>query len=516
MLRQFSIKHRLIALFSIIVFAIVTATTARAYLNDEHVRLSEFLMEATATSAKFEELREAMGDIRRYEKDFAINYGDSVEQERYLKLWNKEVEHVQQVLTELQDRYPHESLPGMKKNISLYTSEANNSFLKAVALQSSASVINDDLKEAKGHMRETEKLRDVYVKHFEEHIKKQHAEVKAKVIKYGRYITGFILGIFGILVIYTYFVFKSINAPIQDVISTVKIISEKDFTKSSGSTDKDEPAEILRSLDQMRSNLNSALGQVHSSIDSVSTAASEISIGNNDLATRTEQTAASLQETNSSLQSLTEIVKFTETSAKQADNLARQAAQIATTGGEVVSNVVKTMNEITVSSHKIVEIISTINSIAFQTNILSLNAAVEAARAGSEGRGFAVVATEVRNLAKRSAEAAKEIETLINESSEKVQQGAKYVADAGATMTDIVKSVKNVTDIMTSITESTSQQSVSISEVGKAMDQLDKMTQQNAALVEESAAAAESLKDQASSLAATISEFKVTGTEFKF
>ena len=189
--------------------------------------------------------------------------------------------------------------------------------------------------------------------------------------------------------------------------------------------------------------------------------------------------------------------------------MARQAAQIAVTGGEVVNSVVTTMNDITDSSKKITDIIGVIDGIAFQTNILALNAAVEAARAGPEGRGFAVVATEVRNLAKRSADAAKDIKTLITQSSEKVNQGAQYVQTAGATMSDIVSSVEKVTTIMQEITSAAKQQSLAISEVGQAMANLDLMTQQNAALVEESAAAAESLKDQADALAHTISEFKV-------
>ena len=251
------------------------------------------------------------------------------------------------------------------------------------------------------------------------------------------------------------------------------------------------------------------LGEVRSSTDSISNASAEIASGNQDLSARTEQAASNLQQTASSMEQLTGTVKQSADSARQANQLAASAAEVAARGGNVVSRVVATMDDINASSKKIADIIGVIDGIAFQTNILALNAAVEAARAGEQGRGFAVVAGEVRSLAQRSAEAAKEIKALIGASVDKVESGSKLVADAGQTMQEIVGSVQRVTDIIGEITAAASEQSDGIGQVNTSVTQLDKMTQQNAALVEESAAAAESLKDQTVRLSQAVSVFRL-------
>jgi len=248
---------------------------------------------------------------------------------------------------------------------------------------------------------------------------------------------------------------------------------------------------------------------VRTSTDSVSVAAKQIAIGNTDLSSRTEQQAASLEETASSLEHLSSVVKQNTENAKQANQLALSASTIASQGGDVVRQVVDTMNSINESSRKIVDIISVIDGIAFQTNILALNAAVEAARAGEQGRGFAVVASEVRSLAQRSAAAAKEIKTLIDDSVDKVGSGSKLVQQAGTTMSDIVTSVQKVTDIVGEIASASEEQSSGISQVNQAVSQMDDVTQQNAALVEEAAAAAQALQDQAETLEQVVSVFKL-------
>jgi methyl-accepting chemotaxis protein len=248
---------------------------------------------------------------------------------------------------------------------------------------------------------------------------------------------------------------------------------------------------------------------VKSAIDSISTAAKEISAGNADLSHRTEQQAASLEETASSMEELASTVKQNADNAKQANQMALSASDVAIKGGNVVQQVVETMYSINESSRKIVDIISVIDGIALQTNILALNAAVEAARAGEQGRGFAVVASEVRNLAQRSAAAAKEIKGLIGDSVEKVEDGSKLVGEAGKTMGEIVASVKRVADIMADISAASAEQSSGIDQVNHAVTQMDEVTQQNAALVEEAAAAAESLEEQADTLAQTVSHFRL-------
>jgi methyl-accepting chemotaxis protein len=242
----------------------------------------------------------------------------------------------------------------------------------------------------------------------------------------------------------------------------------------------------------------------------IGAASSEIASGNLDLSSRTEQQAGSLEETAASTEELTSTVKQNRERANQANQLALSAAEVAVKGGVVVSQVVTTMDSINGSSKKIVDIIGVIDGIAFQTNILALNAAVEAARAGEQGRGFAVVATEVRNLAQRSANAAKEIKTLINDSVEKVAVGAKLVNQAGVTMDEIVTSVKHVTDIMAEITLASGEQSSGIEQIHQAINQMDEVTQQNAALVEEAAATAKSLEEQAKNLVQIVAVFRLT------
>jgi methyl-accepting chemotaxis protein len=253
--------------------------------------------------------------------------------------------------------------------------------------------------------------------------------------------------------------------------------------------------------------LGGIVGDIRVATEAINTAAKEIAVGNTDLSQRTEEQASSLQETASSMEELTATVKQNADNARQANQLAETASQVAIKGGAVVSQVVGTMDAINSSSKKIVDIISVIDGIAFQTNILALNAAVEAARAGEQGRGFAVVATEVRSLAQRSANAAKEIKGLIGDSVEKVETGARLVADAGDTMEEVVRSVKRVTDIMAEITAASIEQSSGIEQVNQAVSQMDRVTQQNAALVEQAAAAAESMEDQATGLSKTVAIF---------
>jgi methyl-accepting chemotaxis protein len=259
----------------------------------------------------------------------------------------------------------------------------------------------------------------------------------------------------------------------------------------------------------MNHSLSHIVSNVRSGTDSIATAASQIAAGNMDLSSRTEEQASSLEQTAASMEELTSTVKQNADSARQANQLAMSASEVARKGGDVVSQVVDTMISINDSSKRIVDIISVIDSIAFQTNILALNAAVEAARAGEQGRGFAVVATEVRNLAQRSAAAAREIKNLIGDSVDKVAIGSKLVNEAGSTMAEVVASVRRVTDIMSAITAASQEQSTGIEQVNQAIAQMDQVTQQNAALVEEAAAAAESLQNQAEALSQVVGSFQI-------
>ncbi|MBI3481169.1 MAG: chemotaxis protein, partial [Nitrosomonadales bacterium] len=298
---------------------------------------------------------------------------------------------------------------------------------------------------------------------------------------------------------------------LNDVLRVANLLARGDLTQS---ISKDYPGVFGQTKEAVNgtvANLKDLVGQIKEATDTINTASKEIAAGNSDLSQRTEEQASSLEETASSMEELTSTVKQNAENAKQANQLAISASDVAGRGGTVVGEVVTTMDSINESSRKIVDIISVIDGIAFQTNILALNAAVEAARAGEQGRGFAVVAGEVRNLAQRSAAAAKEIKTLIGDSVEKVEGGSKLVAQAGQTMEEIVSSIRRVTDIMSEITAASAEQSQGIEQVNTAITQMDEVTQQNAALVEEAAAAAESLEEQAQNLAVAVGTFKVDG-----
>ena len=309
----------------------------------------------------------------------------------------------------------------------------------------------------------------------------------------------------------TMWMVRSIREPLGQANELAARIAQGDLSSDISTDREDEFGQLLKSLNAMNASLSTMVSQVRASTDNIAIASAEIATGNNDLAQRTEQTSSNLQATASSMDSLTTTVQNSTDSARQASALASNASMVAQRGGEVVNQVVTTMQEIDASSKKIADIISVIDGIAFQTNILALNAAVEAARAGEQGRGFAVVASEVRSLAGRSAEAAREIKTLIGTSVDKVESGTRLVTEAGSTMVDIVQSVTRVADVIREITDAATVQSNGIAGVNVAISNLDQMTQQNAALVEESAAAAESLREQADNMKRAVSVFKVNG-----
>ena len=303
---------------------------------------------------------------------------------------------------------------------------------------------------------------------------------------------------------------RSIVVPIRGAVASARRIAEGDLTGRLPAPDRDEIGDLVSAVADMQTSLGEVVGNVRRNSERVASASSEIAHGNQDLSQRTEEQAAALEETASSMEQLSSTVRQNADNARQANQLALSASQVAIQGGEVVGQVVDTMKGIDDSSKRIAEIIGVIDSIAFQTNILALNAAVEAARAGEQGRGFAVVASEVRSLAGRSADAAKEIKALIDTSVERVGQGTALVDKAGATMTEVVSSIKRVTDIMGEISAASSEQSARVAQVDEAVGQMDRATQQNAALVEESAAAAESLKSQARQLVDAVAIFKLS------
>jgi methyl-accepting chemotaxis protein len=310
-----------------------------------------------------------------------------------------------------------------------------------------------------------------------------------------------------------FWIARNLTGRIQAAADATVQLANNDLTVKIQDQGDDELAKLVTALEQMRQQMAGIIHNIYATSESVSTASAEIAQGNADLSSRTENQAGSLQQTASSVEQLTATVQHSADNAKQAAALAASASEVATRGGDAVSQVVHTMGEIQASSQKIAEITAVIDGIAFQTNILALNAAVEAARAGEQGRGFAVVAGEVRALAQRSSEAAREIKELISASVARVNEGSEQVGNAGATMDEIVSQVKRVNDLIDEISSATVEQASGIELVNRAVSSLDETTQQNAALVEQSAAAAASLREQAGKLNQTVGVFRLTNAQ---
>jgi methyl-accepting chemotaxis protein len=359
---------------------------------------------------------------------------------------------------------------------------------------------------------------DEYIRQAQELVDGQAANVRAahqevEELFSQLYVAGSVLVLLCIAI--AVFISLGLSRSISLGLDTARVaaqrIGEGDLSQTLRTTGEDEIGQLLNALSTMQANLTKVVANVRQGSESVATASAEIAQGNHDLSARTESQASALEETAASMEELSSTVKQNADNARQANQLAMSASTVAVQGGEVVAQVVDTMRGINEASRKISDIISVIDGIAFQTNILALNAAVEAARAGEQGRGFAVVASEVRSLAGRSAEAAKEIKTLINTSVERVESGSALVDKAGVTMYEVVTSIKRVSDIVGEISAASSEQSQGVSQVGEAVTQMDQVTQQNAALVEEMAAAASSLKSQAQELVGTVAVFKLAG-----
>ncbi|MBW8329397.1 MAG: MCP four helix bundle domain-containing protein [Thiobacillus sp.] len=342
-----------------------------------------------------------------------------------------------------------------------------------------------------------------------EQLEKELAIVKHGADKTRIQIVSLVMAVAAGLLLFSWRIARVLQRRVAVSREVAQRVRDGDLTVPVRDEVDDEFSPLLASLDEMQNALTRVVGQVRQGAESVATASTEIAQGNQDLSSRSESQASALEETAASMEELGSTVKQNADNAQQANQLAKNAASVAEQGGEVVAQVVDTMRGISESSRKIGDIINVIDGIAFQTNILALNAAVEAARAGEQGRGFAVVAGEVRALAQRSAEAAKEIKNLIGESVERVDQGSVLVDRAGATMNDVVASVRRVTDLMSEISAASAEQSTGVAQVGEAVTQMDETTQQNAALVEEIAAAAMGLSSQARELVEAVAVFRI-------
>jgi methyl-accepting chemotaxis protein len=516
LLRRFTIHTRMrgavvlvLALFLLVgATAIVGGSRLKALNRDGVARALE-------QQQAIGELRGALGDVRRLEKDMVIDYENGVAVLKAREAWEVAIARTRKALETLIASESQKDGALVRQSLDHLDAYAKASQPVLQQVQNgafdTAKVADRMLGKAKEHVVAVEQAVAEISKGVAAQAMAAQREFDEAMLL-TLYAFAAVLAVAVLLVVpLTLLNAASIVDPIRAARRAAQIIAEGDLTQPIDVQGHDESAELLRALAQMQASLRTLVGQVRSTSDSIGTASAEIATGNQDLSQRTEQTASNLQQAASSMEQLTGTVKQSADSARQANQLASSAAEVAQRGGVVVAQVVSTMEDINASSKKIGDIIGVIDGIAFQTNILALNAAVEAARAGEQGRGFAVVASEVRSLAQRSAEAAREIKALIGASVEKVEGGSRLVADAGATMNEIVNSVKRVSDIIGEITAASAEQSDGIGQINGSVTQLDQMTQQNAALVEESAAAAESLKAQAAALAQVVGTFKVDG-----
>ena len=457
-------------------------------------------------------IRQALADVRLEEKQMVIAYEDPEQVKQFRQRWDAAAQRLQVALQELQQgRQEANKAAGAEalKFLQDYRAGAQPvlSQIEAGGFDT-AKVADRMLNRPKAAMREIEVRVERIAKLIDEQAKASEAEFAAEMRRIA-WRSAAVLGIVMVLVVpLTLINSATITSPMRYAGTVAQAIAGGNLNCDIRVVGRDEAAELLRALDAMQTSLRGLVSQVKESAQSIETASSEVASGNQDLSQRTEQAASSLQQTTSSMEDLTSGVRHGADAAGKARQLAEGAAEVARRGGQEVAEVVTTMDEINASSRRIGDILGLIDSIAFQTNILALNAAVEAARAGEQGRGFAVVASEVRALAQRSADAAREIKSLIAASVERTEAGARLVQHAGTTMHEIVENVQKVSDMIGEVATGAADQSARIGQINGAVSQLDHMTQQNAALVEESAAAADSLRQQLQLLTGAVAQFR--------
>ena len=516
MMRSFTIRMRMIGAIGVVLVLLTLVGSAGLYgmYRIESINTA-FAQNTVAEASELSDLRAAIGELRSREKDMIISYEKPELVAKHYEAWKQTLERANKLIVEMlagEEDLDNPILRRMQPELENYAKKlAPVARQLEAAAYDTATVANRMLGPAHAHSDAAEALVAEVRKALEQESAEAHAEAGAAVASTVWLFGGALLLAVAVVLPLTLLNMRSICQPVDDARRLADAIAKGDLTGEVQADGKDETAQLLRSLSAMQQRLRSIVGDIRDAASSIQLASSEVATGNQDLSQRTENTASNLQQAASSMEQLTGTVRQTADAATTANQLAGSASDTAGKGGAVVSQVVSTMDEIHTSSQKIADIIGTIDGIAFQTNILALNAAVEAARAGEQGRGFAVVAGEVRSLAQRSAEAAKEIKTLIGASVERVETGSRLVRDAGSTMGEIVASVQRVTDIIGEITAASAEQSQGINQVNRSVIELDQMTQQNAALVEESAAAAESLKEQASRLTQLTASFTLAG-----
>ena len=514
-LGRLSIRARLYfgTIFSLVLLVIIGAMGFIA-LDRTRGTLEVLFSQRVQTLTDMSDLRTALGDLRRAEKDIIINFNNTVEVAALRESWGKTLAALRKSLAEVRQ---------VQAGDAAFVAAIDKSLDEIKQYEAGIVPIFDQIERAqidgagggayadrlKTHMEATDQLFSRLATSAREQMQEARQGVDSLAATMSGLIGVALVLALAVLIPLTTLSVRSITRSLAQARDLAERIAGGDLSRDTLALNHDEVGQLVTAMGRMQQSLRGLVRQVQDAAGNISTASSEIATGNHDLSQRTEQTAANLEEAASSMEMLTSTVQQSAQASRQASDFASSAAEVAARGGAVVSQVVSTMDQITTSSRKIADITGVIDSIAFQTNILALNAAVEAARAGEQGRGFAVVASEVRSLAQRSAGAAKEIKELIGSSVERVEDGSRLVSQAGQTMTEIVGSVRRVSGIIHEITASAAEQSDNIGHISQSVTQLDQMTQQNAALVEQSTAASESLREQALQLTRAVSQFKL-------
>ena len=513
-MRQFTVRQRMIGAIAVVLALLASVGGAGLWgMSRLSAVADEFSQHAFRETTTLSHLKAAMGEIVRHEKDMVIAYEKpeqvAAAKAKWQAAYDDAVVQAQGMLAGEEDA-DNPLVRELQKELEAYMAAVEPvSRQLADGGYETATIANRMLGRAHERYNTALLTLERLESALAEEVKALEDE-SASANRMTAWVFGVALVLAMVIVVPTTLAnMSSICGPLDRARRLADAIAASDLTQRVDDQGRDEVAQLMRALGAMQGSLSRIVHEVRSSTDSIGTASSEIASGNQDLSGRTEQAASSLQQTAASMDQLSSTVRHSADSARQASQMAAANADVATRGGQVVGQVVQTMQDIQHSSQKIGDIIGVIDGIAFQTNILALNAAVEAARAGEQGRGFAVVAGEVRSLAQRSAEAAKEIKGLIGASVEKVHAGTELVAQAGSTITEIVDNAQKISSFIADITTAAQEQSQGIGQVNAAVGQLDQMTQQNAALVEQSAAAAESLREQADRLAEVVRVFRV-------
>ena len=514
-LRRFSIRSRLITCMILVVgIGTIVGSGMSWQLWSLKGEFDAFTQQEFAAVQRMGKLALNLSALRGHEKAVIINAGDSMSAQADLQQWRTALQATERAVRELEAAAPTDAVKAQIQALGPKLDSYGQSLGKTLDLVANLSITSPaEAYQGSAAARAEADTIETQVNDLNNHITEL---AEARRIKAADGVTATITLLWSLL-LSPGFIFLplmaltifSITGPLRRAESITQAIAHGDLTHDIEPRGHDEITRVMVSMKQMQDGLRAMVASVRESSENMLTASTQIAAGNLDLSTRTEQTASNLQSTSSAIDQLSKAVENSADSAHVANDLASTASQRALAGGEVVESVVTQMADISQASRQIGDIIGVIDSIAFQTNILALNAAVEAARAGEQGRGFAVVAGEVRSLAQRSAEAAREIKSLIGKSTERVEMGAQKVREAGSVMTEIVEAIQRVTHAMSEIAEATRQQSMGIGHVSQSIGQLDQMTQQNAALVEESAAAADSLRQQAIELSNTVQRFHI-------